>query len=1328
MSESNSSEPRPAKATAPGPPLLERLSTLRLFTFIVLFLGLAAYLVWKSDRFQNLVQGVSQSRLSEALGVPVDFDTVELSMFPPSLRVENVRVGNDPALALPPDQPLLTAEQISIGGGASLSGGELRLGRIRALRPRIVLRQMPDGRFNLPPGLGSPTRRPGGVRVQIGSLLVQEGILDLEGRKIGIDGKLEDFAAELVSRGPDRYSGVLLARRGTIQLPRKEPILAAVSLRFVLDAGSGVTVDDLRLEGPFGRLVVSGALEQPGDPRVGLLVTGDLSIEEVERIFHSSLGFEGQAQIRARVELPPEGGFRITGTLRAPRARREPFLLQDVVATVVARPQELVATIERARYAGGEAHGTFRIADLVGAQLPMTLAVDAGGLSLESFFADLKLPGTGLSGLAGLQVALRWGQEGIDESNGGGWLTIRPGPAASMVRGRFGIPTEGGSPLSVVKGKIGFEKGLLRFPSSTIEFAGSIPIGNWQPDFDFRLRSRDLSEVDRIFQNFVAAGGQKPQPLGLGGNGEVSGHLSRSWANPVATAQLTAEDAAYGGVVFGSARGSVDMEDGAFFFRPLRVYDGDATLSLEGRAAYRTLPGREPFDLAVSARQFPLPRLLRYLALDLPVDGRVTGSFPVSGSRDGLTGGGAVELSDASVWGQPFERITGRAVLTPGRFTLEEVRAGIGGGMVGGGGFWAIREKEFEARLAGDGVSIDAIEVLRDFAPDLDGNLSFQLSGRGTLERPDLTVTASLAEASFYDHAVPEGGEPTLEARVEKGNLQAEVSAPGFRLSAAGEAFREGAPLEVSLDVASLPALLRFTPVDLPEGYGGSLAMAGTLVLPTGSSDALPSGTVRVTRAVLDFPGKPAALSVPGEALLTLDGQQIRFEPFEIAGEGTELAVKGSVRLAAPRSLDVSVSGPFDPSLIAVAMPQVSVTGRFHAAIAAAGPLSSPRLSGELRLEDGKYRVSAMSQIVDDIDGTIRFSRAGAGDIQARARIGGGEVSAAGSFALEGLEPRDFRLALQGRRITVRYPQDVRLLVDGDLIASGGPAGNLIRGEVVLLQGTYTRDFDLTLADLLSKSRPTGVATARDPWKEKTRLEVHVVSSQSLEVRNNLARLTGTVDLLARGTLADPTLVGQVTLDEGGRVTLFDVRYEIESGSVTFAGSRGLTPILDVRARAEVKGYELAVNLAGTWPRLETSFSSDPPLSDEAIASLLLTGTRPGPGSTPELSATLASTAGGLVGSAATSVFTRPAQKLFRLERFQIEPIFTSSGLSGATTTVGKQISPNWSVVYSQPLFESGAREPVVEIEGRISQSWILRLRHDENGVYLIDLRRRTRP
>jgi hypothetical protein len=119
---------------------------------LIVFVVLSGYAVWKSERFQSLVFGVSQARLSQVLGVPVSFQTVEVSLLPPSLRLANVRIGNPPALGLPESPPLLEVQEVSVGGGISISGGELRLGRIHATGPRVHLVQLPDGRMNLPPG------------------------------------------------------------------------------------------------------------------------------------------------------------------------------------------------------------------------------------------------------------------------------------------------------------------------------------------------------------------------------------------------------------------------------------------------------------------------------------------------------------------------------------------------------------------------------------------------------------------------------------------------------------------------------------------------------------------------------------------------------------------------------------------------------------------------------------------------------------------------------------------------------------------------------------------------------------------------------------------------------------------------------------------------------------------------------------------------------------------------------------------------------------------------------------------------------------------------
>ncbi len=148
-------DPTPRPAEEVHFPALH-LSPLRLFAVVVVFLVLASYAVWNSERFQNLIQGVSQTRISAALGRPVTFRQVEFRFLPPSVKLADVRIGNDPRLG---PEPFLSADEVSIGGGVSLTGQELRLGRIRAVHPKVSLVQFPDGSWNLPSGINRPARK-----------------------------------------------------------------------------------------------------------------------------------------------------------------------------------------------------------------------------------------------------------------------------------------------------------------------------------------------------------------------------------------------------------------------------------------------------------------------------------------------------------------------------------------------------------------------------------------------------------------------------------------------------------------------------------------------------------------------------------------------------------------------------------------------------------------------------------------------------------------------------------------------------------------------------------------------------------------------------------------------------------------------------------------------------------------------------------------------------------------------------------------------------------------------------------------------------------------
>jgi translocation and assembly module TamB len=385
--------------------------------------------------------------------------------------------------------------------------------------------------------------------------------------------------------------------------------------------------------------------------------------------------------------------------------------------------------------------------------------------------------------------------------------------------------------------------------------------------------------------------------------------------------------------------------------------------------------------------------------------------------------------------------------------------------------------------------------------------------------------------------------------------------------------------------------------------------------------------------------------------------------------------------------------------------------------------------TGRVELSGGRFKSSSSPYVLEAIAAQLVWSGSRASLESFRARVGGGDLYASGDAELDGYALKTFRLVAQAQDVTFRSFEDLNLQANADLTVVGTSGEATVRGELTLLSGTYTKDFAPTLSSLFGKGRDLAYAGARDTWENHVFLDVRVVSSASLEVRNNLARLTASVDLLARGTVADPVLIGQISIDEGGKITLQDVKYEILSGTITFGNTSRMEAVVDVTATAEVKGYSInaqAVGTLGGRSRLQFNLSSDPPLSDEQIASLLLTGSAPEPVSRTGESSTASSVVGSVAGLAIRPVTSR-VQQLFRLDRFQVDPILQSvpGSSGGAVITIGKNLSKDLSVTYSYSA-ESNAQS-IILVEYQIDANKVIQASKDENNVFSIGVKFRKR-
>ena len=179
------------------------------------------------------------------------------------------------------------------------------------------------------------------------------------------------------------------------------------------------------------------------------------------------------------------------------------------------------------------------------------------------------------------------------------------------------------------------------------------------------------------------------------------------------------------------------------------------------------------------------------------------------------------------------------------------------------------------------------------------------------------------------------------------------------------------------------------------------------------------------------------------------------------------------------------------------------------------------------------------------------------------------------------------------------------------------------------------------------------------------------------------------------------------------------------NGAIRVVLENVIAPFVDLRARAEIKAYDLTVSLVGTWPRVSANFVSDPPLTNDQILGLVLSGSPPDTRREDKTTDQLVSAAGGIVTGAVTGGLTRGTRQLFKLDRFQIDPVFEGSNLTTFRTTIGKQITQDLIVTSSIALDSS--KEPIIRIEWQVTNDIFIWLLRDEDGNYSVTFRRRQR-
>jgi hypothetical protein len=1322
---------------------LTQVRLVRLFALLFVFSVLVLYAVFRSHRFQDAMRRKTERVLSAQIGRRVDIGGFDLALLPFSFLVRDVSIANDRrSLA----GPLFSASEIEIRGIPAVTSNTIELSKLRVVAPRVVVEVFPDGSTNVDPILRALRGGGGGGKdIQLHEAVIQRASFRFREWKAEIDALLKDAA--LTARAGRTLSVthlVLACRQGSFRLENNETLEFAIGAEVTLAPGRA-HLTGLRLKGPKISVEAAGGVDDLRKPVLALVAKVETNGETLGTAFGLGLPLTGPVRLNGALRLGDPGGLRVRAAFDLPASRLAVFPMSGE-GTLRLDPRGLLVEVTRASYAGGTLEALVRLDRLDRPPLPVKIALRGKGIDFEQFFADLGLPGTGFMARAGLEATLTFGPGGIEHADGAGRLTLAADPGrASAVKGRFPIPVSGGGPIRVKDGRILFDgMPLATAGGAKVRLDGSLRFGSWEPDLTFDVATGDLAELERLADNWYPAIQKEPlePPLKLGGSGHLSARLTRDFSDPRIEGRMEASDFVLRGVRFGEASASFTVDRNVATFAPFAARDGGGHLSLEGKIGFGgALHGHYRLEgLVGDFHEWPLEKVLAFLDLDLPLSGRATGRLPLDGVTPAIHGRIPLVLSDASVWGQKLDLLEGVLAFQDDRVAVEGASGRLGDARVTGGGFYRYADGGYRFDLDVKDLPAGRIAAFSD-AP-VGGLLTGHASGEGLIGSPTLTADASVAVPTFDGQPLARAKrEIEVHARADRGawSVRAEAPEEGVLEILSPKDAGAAGRWSVRADFPSLAPLAGI--FGLPEDAKFDGRVSAEASLKPGASLADLDGEGVVSAAQFTAWGR--TLTLRGGTPLKASGGRVSFERLTLAeaarpdassGVPTSVTLSGSSQFVAPHALDVAATGSVDASLLAPAFAPLKFAGRVTLDARLGGTAASPVVTGRAAL-DGVDVVSPDGGVAfESATGSLLFSEGKVTISDLALRFAGGTVDLGGTVALDGWKPTAMRVSALVSHVKVAPFDGFRTTLSGNLLVLGDSQPRAVRGELVFDRALYDRDFSIDLAALLQRKRVATVG-ANPTALDAVTLDVRLVAPpESIEVRTNVARLKASGELFARGTWAHPLLFGEIRAEEGGRLTLQGQRYDLLSGRILFSNPIRIEPFFEMEARGTIGRYQVTFGLTGTAARLAPRFSSDPQLSEAQIVSLMATGDLPsasaasGPiGPAPVSSdESVSKAARELLASLASDAVTSRTKEFFRLDRFQIDPAFsTGTTFDAPRITVGKSLGKDFNATVSFVL--SSNQQQIITLNYQLSSTAYLQALLDEFGVYSVELRFRQR-
>jgi translocation and assembly module TamB len=877
--------------------------------------------------------------------------------------------------------------------------------------------------------------------------------------------------------------------------------------------------------------------------------------------------------------------------------------------------------------------------------------------------------------------------------------------------------------------------------ASEIQVTGSLGVYpmTQKTQLNASLVTRSVAEFNPVLAAFgIAAPGQRtPIPAQLRGQAQFHGTVTGSLIWPDFKGHLEATDfnivplgptpsatTAASNIHFDSLTTDAEYTSGSLSVRAATLAQGKTTIQFSGDVRGQRDAPRDLFadsstiQASMQVRNAGIEQWIALTGKSYPVSGTLNLHAQTNGTIGNLSGAGQISVAGGSVYGEPYRLLTSDVQFRGREISASRLVFAMDGGRITGDGGYDLAAKTMHVNVQGKGFELAHIRRLENAQYPVIGSVEFEAKGSGTLESPSLDANIHVRNLNLAREFT---GSVDADAHAQGHALQLHMSSHvnTSELDLSSETQLTGEyPTQATLKVSgfNIDPLLRTFSV---TGIRGSSSIAGSVTVsgPLRKPKEL-NGDARLSELAVTLEDVPVHSDGPVHA--TLHGGTFQMDPLRIVGPDTDLHTSGSIGVFSdPRPIHGSANGSINMALAQTLDTDLISSGHVDFTMNAEGTTKNPDLTGNVKFTNVNVAMEDYVNGLSRMNGELVFDQDRLDFKNVTAYSGGGLIKLGGFVTYHHGLYAD--LTADAKDVRIRYPEGVTSTASASIRLQGNQASTLVSGNVMLTGFAINTDVDFA-----SLANAGGVLLPPNPSSptNKVRLDIRIASAPSLNFQNSFARLAGNVDLAIRGTLAEPTVLGRVTITEG-RATFNGEKFELQHGEIYFTNPVRIQPILDLTATTAVENYTVTIALQGSTSKLNPTFRSEPPLSEQDIFSLLAMGRTQEEQqiySTEQQQAGVNSTADSLLGGALNATISNRIQKLFGGGSVRIDPTFVSGvGNATARITVEEPISKNATLTYATNV--NSTAEQLIQGEWRVTQDFSVVAVRDESGVFSLVFR-----